>query len=242
MSASISIRFMPLIITAAILATGLRVVSLYSGFTNPLFTAASAQEVSPAQAEPEKKAQDAPPNPNVPKQEKQNETKEPQGTPQPVANTNPRDFSNFATCSEEDIRLIEKLRDRRLTLDQRAQELEIKENLLLATEVRIQDSTRELERLEGQIKSYLKLFDEREQRQLSRVVEVYSKMKPKDAAPRFEALALDIQVDLATVMEPRTVADIISEMNQKKAVALTQALATIASAPSVDDVRSGVGS
>lgn len=221
-------RIIPFIILFSALALGIRVLSLSSDFMPSLLPAVSAAEDTPAK-----------------KDEKKDDHKDGDHTDDQAGgnglsglpSNSELDFSSFATCTDEDIRLVEQLRQRRLVLDKRQEEIEIRENLLLATEVRIQDSTQQLVELEQQIKAHLKLFDEREQRQLNRVVEVYSKMKAKDAAPRFEQLDLEIQVDLATIMQPKAVADIIANMSERSAVNLTSRLATIASAPSIDDVQ-----
>ncbi len=232
-------RLIPFLVAFSALALSIRLLTLTTDQSQSLLpsVAAAAQEV-PAEDEDQdqedKDDQDSGDNAG-------DETGDQTGDDAPTSSLpagDGLDFTSLATCSDEDIRLVEQLRQRRLDLEKRESELEIRENLLLATEFRIQESTADLQRLEEQIKAHLKLFDEREQTQLQRVVEVYGKMNAKDAAPRFQRLPLDIQVDLATIMAPKKVADIIAEMDNDQAVELTERLATIASAPTIDDVQS----
>ncbi len=90
--------------------------------------------------------------------------------------------------------------------------------------------------LEQQIKGHLRLFEEREDGQLQAIVKVYETMKPKEAAPRFEVLALQTQLDLVTRMKSSKVAALMEKMTPAKASALTTELATRAQPPSIADL------
>ena len=61
-------------------------------------------------------------------------------------------------------------------------------------------------------------------------------MKPKEAAPRFEALSLQTQLDLVQLMNPRKVAALMEKMTPQKASVLTTELATKAQPPSISDI------
>jgi len=141
------------------------------------------------------------------------------------------------SLEEEDVLLS--LKARREVLVNREIQLDLQENLLLSAEARMDQKIKRLEELEEQIKGHLRLFDEREDLQLKAVVAVYEKMKAKDAAPRFEILPAQIQLDLATRMKPTKVADIMAKMQPKKAKELTEQLATRAAPPTIADVQGG---
>jgi flagellar motility protein MotE (MotC chaperone) len=138
--------------------------------------------------------------------------------------------------SEED-QIITQLRARREALDQRSRQLDLQEQLLESTEKKIADKIGQLQQLEDAIKEHLRLFDEREDGQLRSIVEVYEKMKPKDAAPRFEALPLQTQLDLVTRMKSAKVAALMEKMTPAKASTLTKELATRAAPPSIQEVQ-----
>lgn len=140
--------------------------------------------------------------------------------------------------SEED-QIITQLRQRREQLDDRARQLDLQAQLLQSTEKKIEDKIIQLQELEIAIKEHLRLFDEREDGQLKSIVEVYEKMKPKDAAPRFEALPLQTQLDLVTRMKSAKVALLMEKMSPEKASTLTKELATRAAPPSIQEVQRG---
>lgn len=143
--------------------------------------------------------------------------------------------------TEEELELISQLRDRRLVLDRRAQQLDLREKLLAGTEKRISDKIGQLEQLEMQIKGHLRLFEQREAEQLDAIVKVYETMKPKEAAPRFEALGLQTQLDIVTRMKPAKVAAIMAKMTPQSASTLTTELATLAQPPSAEDLQDAAG-
>jgi len=142
--------------------------------------------------------------------------------------------------SEED-QIITQLRQRREQLEERSRQLDLQEQLLQSTEKKIEDKIVQLQQLEAAIKDHLRLFDEREDGQLKSIVEVYEKMKPKEAAPRFEALPLQTQLDLVTRMKSAKVAALMEKMSPEKASTLTKELATRAAPPSIQEVQSRGG-
>ncbi len=136
-----------------------------------------------------------------------------------------------------EMELITQLRQRRQELDGRETQLDLQEQLLASTEKRINDKIKQLEVLEVRIKEHLRLFEEAEEKQLDSIVKVYETMKPKEAAPRFEALALQTQVDLVTRMKSNKVAALMEKMTPQKASILTTELATQVQPPSIDEVQ-----
>ena len=154
----------------------------------------------------------------------------------PEVNTAPPPIVVGLPSSEED-EIITQLRQRREQLDDRARQLDLQAQLLQSTEKKIEDKIVQLQELEAAIKEHLRLFDEREDGQLKSIVEVYEKMKPKDAAPRFEALPLQTQLDLVTRMKSAKVALLMEKMSPEKASTLTKELATRAAPPSIQEVQ-----
>lgn len=208
------VRLFPLLISVAALALVLRAVDIYTGISlmGDAVIAQDAQEEGAAEeaAQPQETAaqQTARPAPPI------------VGLP-----------------DSEEMTIITQLRDRRRQLEERALQLDLQGQLLASTEKRIDDKILQLQVLEQKIKEHLRLFDEREDGQLKSIVEVYEKMKPKEAAPRFETLPLQTQLDLVSRMKSAKVAALMAKMTPEKAIALTTELATRAAPPSIEEVQ-----
>ncbi|NVJ69004.1 MAG: hypothetical protein HWE08_01535 [Alphaproteobacteria bacterium] len=210
------VKLFPLLIVFALVALGMRGVSLYTGYD---LMVASAQEQKPAADTPQNDEESGP----------EAETKLASAVPPPV----------LGLSSTEEMQLITQLKQRREHLEQRERALDLQQQLLASTEKRINDKIVQLQDLEVKIKEHLRLFEDAEKKQLDAIVAVYEKMKPKDAAPRFEALALQTQVDLVTRMKPSKVAALMENMTPSKASILTTELATQVLPPSFDEIQDG---
>lgn len=212
------LRLFPMLVMVAVIALGLRAFDLYTGL-ELLNAPVQAQE------------QDAEENASSSEEGDQSEAAE-----QPVV-TNSRPPIVVGLPDDEEMELITQLRQRREALEARATELDLQEQLLSSTEKRINDKIAQLEVLEDRIKSHLRLYEEKETEQLQSIVSIYETMKPKEAAPRFEALSLQTQLDLVQLMNPRKVAALMEKMTPQKASVLTTELATKAQPPSITDVQ-----
>ncbi|MGD1888753.1 MAG: MotE family protein [Cohaesibacteraceae bacterium] len=121
--------------------------------------------------------------------------------------------------------LLERLGDRRQVLEEREQDLRIREQLLQAAENRLEERLAELEALEQRVSAYSEEQEQRESEEIGRLVQVYSAMRAKDAAAIFDLLDLPILMEVANAMNPRKMADILGQMNPEAARRLTIALA-----------------
>ncbi len=216
------LRLFPLLMTVAVVALGVRAFDLYTGL-ELLNAPVQAQEQDADQSAESAEATD-----DDSAVEEQPAVAVPASRP-PIVVGLPDD---------EEMELITQLRQRREELEARATELDLQEQLLQSTEKRISDKIAQLQLLEDRIKSHLRLFEEKETEQLQSIVSIYETMKPKDAAPRFEALALQTQLDLVQLMSPRKVAAMMEKMTPQKASVLTTELATKAQPPSINDIGS----
>ena len=211
------IKLFPLLMGVAAVALSLRAFDVYTGME--LLNAPVQAQDQPADAEEsEKDIADADQQPAV------------------VPETSNRPPIVVGLPDDEEMELITQLRQRRETLESRSTSLDIQEKLLESTEKRINEKIGQLEVLEDRIKSHLRLFEEKETEQLQSIVSIYETMKPKEAAPRFEALSLQTQLDLVQLMNPRKVAALMEKMTPRKASLLTTELATKAQPPSITDV------
>lgn len=126
--------------------------------------------------------------------------------------------------------ILERLSDRRQQLDQRDEELAMRENLLKAAENRVEEKVAELKALEAKVKTALDQRDENEAKRFKGIVAMYEAMKPKDAARIFDRLDLKILVDVSTQMKPATMSAILAQMAPESAERLTVELAQRATA------------
>lgn len=136
--------------------------------------------------------------------------------------------------AERDI--VADLEERRKALEEREAKLRLKEQVLAATEQRIQGEIKRLEAIKAEIEQLVKSFNAAEDEKLGALVKVYESMKPKDAAPIFERLDLDIQERLARQMKAAKVAALMASMSPEAAKTLTARLAKARRLPDVDTV------
>ena len=225
MSASVisRLRLFPLLMAVAIVALGVRAFDLYTGL-ELLNAPVQAQDQDSDDADDDTSAAEG-----------ESAVQEESAVAAPTASRPP---IVVGLPDDEEMELITQLRQRREALEARATELDLQEQLLQSTEKRISDKISQLQLLEDRIKSHLRLFEEKETEQLQSIVSIYETMKPKEAAPRFEALSLQTQLDLVQLMSPRKVAALMEKMTPQKASVLTTELATKAQPPSINDIGS----
>ena len=144
------------------------------------------------------------------------------------------DDAFVAGWSRSEVQLLQELAERREVLEQRASEMDIREKLLEATENRIDQKIASLKKIEAQIQALLKTHDEREQAQLESLVKTYTAMKPKDAARIFDALDMDILINIIEKMNEKKVAPILAKMSPQTAKELTVELATRRQLPDIE--------
>ncbi|SLN77127.1 MotE family protein [Oceanibacterium hippocampi] len=131
-----------------------------------------------------------------------------------------------AGYTESEIDVLGRLSARRAELDERAGDLDMREQLLNVTEARIDDKIAELKKIEETIRGLLKQHDAEKDAQMAALVKVYEKMKPKDAARIFNSLEMPILIEMAERMSGIRFAPVLAAMDQEKAKELTVELAT----------------
>lgn len=122
--------------------------------------------------------------------------------------------------------VLERLQERRGAIDDRARELELRENLLQAAERKLDGRINTLKEIEGRMDAGAKAEQVDAEKQLRTVVQMYETMKAKDAARVFDRLKLDVLVPIATTMKPARMAEILAVMSPEAAERLTVALAS----------------
>jgi flagellar motility protein MotE (MotC chaperone) len=228
-------RILPMLILVATLTLGVRVGEIWQGFggiatadpdaaSGADFVADPFASLQLAQATPESEA-DAE---GTPAEGADTAADAPAQNSEPAGQGGARDLLASADpldMTEAEIELLQQLAKRREKLEQRADTLDRRESLVKAAEKRLTEKVDEMERLRSEIEDLLVKYDEQESKQLTRLVNIYEKMKPKDAARIFEDLDQDVLLKVVERMNERKTAPILAEMRPDKAQQLTIELA-----------------
>jgi flagellar motility protein MotE (MotC chaperone) len=159
-------------------------------------------------------------------------------TPAPEGGANqcaPPTIAEMAGLSAEEVQVLEALRARREALDLRASEASTHDELMLAAEQRLNERLAELRQLESHVSDLLGQLDEAQEQRLAGLVDVYQRMRSKDAAAVFDGLDDDVLVQVASRMRQSNLAEIMGRMDPARARALTRMLADRARPPTSGD-------
>ena len=121
--------------------------------------------------------------------------------------------------------VLERLKTRREQLDQRAREIDIRENLLKDAEKQIEAKVAEMKAVQAQISAAKVQKKQAEEERLKGLVATYENMKPKDAAKVFDHLEMPVLIQIASRIKPRNMSDILGLMSPDAAERLTVELA-----------------
>jgi flagellar motility protein MotE (MotC chaperone) len=142
----------------------------------------------------------------------------------PTATLIPTDGTTLPTGAERAI--LERLQQRREELDTRARELDIRESLIQGAEKRMDAKLGEIKEAEGRIKVETQQKNDAEVARLKGLVIMYESMKPRDAAKIFDGLDTPVLIEVASQINPRTMAEILAQMSPEVAQHLTVELAS----------------
>ena len=208
-------RLLPIAIFSLVLLLGAKLVDVWTGFSALSVATVSAQE-QPAVDANAPAAEPAPPA---------------AAPMQMAAVTSPKpvklaDFPDDPTLySQADVDVLQKLAQRRTELETWAGDLTMREQLLKATEGKLEDRLGELKTVQTSIKGLLRQYDQEQENKLKSLVKIYEVMKPKDAARIFEQLDMDILLDVVERMKEAKSSPILAAMNPDKAKTITVELA-----------------
>ena len=124
-----------------------------------------------------------------------------------------------------EIDILQKLAERRKKLEELERSMQMREDLLKASEDRIGKRVDELKTLEDKIGGATKAKEEAKAKELSDLVKMYESMKAKDAARVFDKLDIGLAAELGRQMNPKKLGDIVAKMSAEQAEKLTVELA-----------------
>jgi flagellar motility protein MotE (MotC chaperone) len=128
--------------------------------------------------------------------------------------------------SAAEMDVLTSLSDRRDALEQRQRDLDLRANIIAATEKRVDGKIGELKALQAKIEALIGQRDAKELEQLDGLVKVYTAMKPKDAARIFASLDDTVRLGVAGRMKPDVVAGIMAVLPPETAQKLSLELAS----------------
>lgn len=132
------------------------------------------------------------------------------------------------------IELLQSLADRRRELEERERTLVQREGLLAAAEHRIEQKIEELNGIKAEIEGLIRKYDKQEEEQLSGLVKIYETMKPKDAAKIFDALDMEILLQVIERMKASKTAPVLAAMSPQRAKEVTARIAERRSMPDIN--------
>lgn len=130
-----------------------------------------------------------------------------------------------ASISPAERALLERLSERRKEIEKRQSELDMRDTLLRAAEKKLEERLNELKQAEDRIVAATQQKEEQELHRLKNLVTMYEGMKAKDAAKIFEKLEIKLATEVARLINPRRMSEIMSQMTPEAAQRLTVELA-----------------
>ena len=223
------IHLLPITIFAAALMLTVKVGDIWQG-VDGLLTGSIAVSDAKAQQTPDK-------NPEKAKNKDGNGGENaPGAATEGDAEASPEAAADMLTTdptllTQSEIDLLQQLADRREILDTREKDMELRQGLLKAAEVRIDRKVDDLKQLQATIQSLIKTYDEQQSKKLDSLVKIYENMKPKDAAQIFQELDMDTLLMVVERMKERKLAGIMAKMDRTKASEVTVELARLRKLP-----------
>jgi len=199
-----AVRLLPAAMAAVAVVLGLKAVAMAEGVADPTATASGEQ----GEAAPGADAASAAPT----------------TCPAPT-------LADLAGLSAAEVQVLQALSARRDALDQRAEAVETQDALMLAAEQRLNERLAELRQLESTVQDLLGQLDEAQEQRIAALVDVYQRMRAKDAAAVFDGLDDDVLVQVASRMRQANLAEVMGRMEPERARQLTQMLADRARPP-----------
>jgi flagellar motility protein MotE (MotC chaperone) len=204
-----SVRLMPAVMITVAAVLGLKAVAMAEGVAETVGAGHGAETAANSAAHAEEGAT-------------------PAATPQCEAPS----LAEMAGLSAAEVQVLQALSARRQALDSRGEQIETQDALMLAAEQRMSERLAELRALETHVNDLLGQLDEAQEQRLASLVDVYQRMRAKDAATVFDGLDNDVLVQVASRMRQANLAEVMGRMEPARARTLTQMLADRARPPS----------
>jgi flagellar motility protein MotE (MotC chaperone) len=137
----------------------------------------------------------------------------------------PAELARQAGMSPNELLTLQSLGTRRTQLDAREQSLDIQLQLLAAAEAKVDGKLKQLAGLKGDIQGLLGEADSAKATEMTRLVTVYEKMKPQEAAARMSLMDDSVRLPLASKMKIGALSAVLGQMTPADAKMITEKLA-----------------
>jgi flagellar motility protein MotE (MotC chaperone) len=140
----------------------------------------------------------------------------------------PSELAKAAGLSPGELQTLQNLGARRGQIDDRERMLDTQLQLLAAAETKVDAKMKALNGVKAEIKALLGQADQEQQTEIDRLVTVYEKMKPADAAAVFATLDDKVRIPVAAEIaksKPAILAQILAKMPTIEAKKVTESLA-----------------
>jgi len=162
---------------------------------------------------------------------KEGSAKEPKDPPpSPNGTVIPINAAPNPSPSAAERAILERLQERRQELEKRARELDIREGLIADAEKRVESKLMQIKEGQQQLAAEAQKKEEAEAARFKGLVTMYESMKPRDAAKIFDRLEVNVLLQVASMMSPRSMSEILALMSPDRAEQLTVELANRAQA------------
>ena len=149
----------------------------------------------------------------------------PAAKPTPACAESPTDLAKEAGVSPGELQALQNLKDRRGQLDDREKALDTQLQLLAAAEAKVDAKLKAVGDVKAQIQALIGQADGQQQADVDRLIQVYQKMKPRDAAAVMATLDDKVRIPVAAKMKDSALAAILAQMPIVEAKKLTESLA-----------------
>jgi flagellar motility protein MotE (MotC chaperone) len=143
----------------------------------------------------------------------------------PVCAPSATDLAKAAGLSPAELQVLQSLQTRRGQIDDREKDIDTEVQLLAAAEAKLDGKLKSMNSLKGDIQALMGQADVKTQAEEDRLVVVYSKMKPGDAAAVMAQLDDKVRLPIAAAMKPAVLSAILGKMGTAEAKDLTEKLA-----------------
>ncbi|HWE44960.1 MAG TPA: MotE family protein [Caulobacteraceae bacterium] len=143
----------------------------------------------------------------------------------PICAPSAAELAKEAGLSPAELRVLQSLQSRRGELDARSQAIDTQMAVLAAAEAKVDAKIKSLGGLKDQLTGMIGQADAKTDAEITRLVTVYSNMKPDAAAQVMSQLDDKVRVPVAGKMKERVLAAILNKMAPGDAKKLTERLA-----------------
>lgn len=121
-----------------------------------------------------------------------------------------------------DFDFVRDFKERKKALDQKEEELKAWETEIQTQKSELDTKIAEIQKIRNDISAQLEERVKADQTKIDTLVQVYSQMKPSQAAKVFESLDEDLAVDILSKMKKKSAADILNLLKADKAQVLSE--------------------